>query len=442
MKISLDGEGGEGKIMANTPYLVEESTFGGHLLRPIPRKDQGTINLTIHPMPFTTPRRYMHTRPTDIAENLNAQIERYAERAALALGMSISDFGNAGIATPSKITVVGRVINELEGKLTERGILLESSRQMGSGCRVPLEIGANIPVSLFPGQIVILEGNNTDGSTFHVSSQKIPSILSQPAPKVNSIIPFTMMVACGPFTMDSDGDKLDFEPLEKLLNLVYDQRPNLLILMGPFIDAEHSAIKKGRLSAPFAEIFQRDFLGRIKMVTSRATTLQVIMVSSTRDLLADNVYPQPSFSISDLTLSIPNVTYVSNPSIINVNDLNISINSSDVLLPLGMEEYHRNANNTDRMQRLCSYLHSQASFFPLHPAPNGTNIDYGLLSNLELKVAPDIWLSSSQLRYFAKEFDGTLHVNSGQFCRKQARGTAAFLTITNTGDKRVDFYQF
>ena len=251
-----------------------------------------------------------------------------------------------------------------------------------------------------------------------------------------------MMVACGPFTMDSDGDKLDFEAFEKLLNLVYDQRPNLLILMGPFIDAEHSAIRKGRLNTPPTEIFQRDFLGRIKMVTSRVTTLQVIMVSSTRDLIADNIYPQPPLCISDSTPNIPGVTYVSNPAIITVNGVNISISSSDVLLPLGMEEYHRDANNADRMQRLCSYLHSQASFFPLHPAPNGTNIDYGLLSDLELDVAPDVWLSSSQLRYFAKEFNGTLHVNSGQFCRRQARGTAAFLTINNTGDKRVDFYQF
>ena len=63
-------------------------------------------------------------------------------------------------------------------KLNEASMLLESSRAMGSGVRVPLRFDASVQVrggrkgrgsmGFFPGAIVALQGRNGGGGWFHV----------------------------------------------------------------------------------------------------------------------------------------------------------------------------------------------------------------------------------------------------------------------------------
>lgn len=282
-------------------------------------------------------------------------------------------------------------------------------------------------------------------------------------------LPLTILVASGPYMMDND-EKLDFGPFERLLNFAFDQCPQVLILMGPFVDAEHSLIKGGKLNVFPEELFHREFVRRICVLTGRLPTLKVILLPSTRDLMADNVLPQPPYPLEVMMVeSLGGIFRVPNPAWLTINGTSIGLCSSDVLLPLGMEEFFKvattttsldntNHNHTDRMGRLCGYLYNQASFYPLYPAPIGTNIDYNLLPSLEFSNPPDILITVSQLRFFAKSIDdsnngdsnsnsskSTLFINPGQFCRKQAVGTAAFITLTDqhhSKDKRVDFYQF
>lgn len=231
---------------------------------------------------------------------------------------------------------------------------------------------------------------------------------------------------------------MDFKPFEKLLNLVYEQMPNILVLTGPFIDSESSFIKEGRVNAPPVELFMREYIGRIRMLTSRVSNLKVVIVPSVRDLIADPVLPQPPIP-KELIGDTPNIILAPNPANLHVNGANIAISSSEVLLPLGMEEYF--CGSGDRINRLCSHILQQASHYPLHPAPPGINIDYTMLSDMDISHAPHLYLCSSQLRYFGRSVDGTLFVNPGQFCRRQATGTAAQITLQASGN-RVDFYQF
>ena len=80
------------------------------------------------------------------------------------------------------VAVVGRIVANAEiaatsgpSKLNEASIMLESSRMMGSGVRVPLrfnsplKIHGNNRVGLFPGAIVALRGRNGGGGWFSVS---------------------------------------------------------------------------------------------------------------------------------------------------------------------------------------------------------------------------------------------------------------------------------
>lgn len=413
----------------------------------------------------TGPRRYMHIRPADKSEALNSQLDEYASRAAAVLGISTNDFGHPGVATAGQMVVVGRIVADVEGgggggggmvdednsgsdgrgrggRLGESGtILLETSRQMGSGFRVPLSVG-EAAVSLFPGQLVVLEGTNPDGRCFHVRGQKTLRILAD-APSTDAPRePLSMIVAAGPFTLDDPGAaRLDMAPFERLLNFAFERRPHILLLLGPFIDADNSLFKTTGAPSTPEELFLCEFIGRIRLLTSRLPHLRVLIVPSVRDLIADPVFPQPPLS-PELAAEQASILLLPNPATLAINGTHIALSSSDVLLPLGVEEHCR-VHGGDRMQRLCSYLLQQDSFWPLHPAPPGANIDYTVLPLLALGRTPDLLLVSSQLRYFARNVeDTTLAVNPGQFCRKQAPGTAALVTISPRGDRGVDFYQF
>ena len=80
------------------------------------------------------------------------------------------------------VVVVGRIVADAEitatsgpSKLNEASIMLESSRMMGSGVRVPLrfstplKIHGSSRVGFFPGAIVALRGRNGGGGWFLVS---------------------------------------------------------------------------------------------------------------------------------------------------------------------------------------------------------------------------------------------------------------------------------
>jgi DNA polymerase alpha subunit B len=113
--------------------------------------------------------------------------------------------------------------------MTDQSVLLEASRSLGSGVRIPLDLSSCPSYSIFPGQVVVLEGKNPDGSKFVVSSQK-----SIPAPTHGDVLMATdvsMMVAAGPYSMDTGA--LDFSPLDRLLLLALERRPTLLILVSP-----------------------------------------------------------------------------------------------------------------------------------------------------------------------------------------------------------------
>ena len=62
-----------------------------------------------------------------------------------------------------------------------------------------------------------------------------------------------MAVAVGPFTTSED---LEFAPLAELLGSCRVSRPDVLLLIGPFVDVEHSLIASGSLDVTFEELFE------------------------------------------------------------------------------------------------------------------------------------------------------------------------------------------
>ena len=129
---------------------------------------------------------------------------------------------------------------------------------MGSGVRVPIRFAPEAKLrggvkgiggmSFFPGAIVALRGRNGGGGFFLVeellsvrSTPSIPSvhqtdrytlqlppIKMPPSPASDANAAFSMCIACGPFTLDSD---LDYKPWASLLGKVKESKPAVILLV-------------------------------------------------------------------------------------------------------------------------------------------------------------------------------------------------------------------
>lgn len=196
-----------------------------------------------------------------------------------------------------------------------------------------------------------------------------------------------------------------FEPLTELLAYARRKQPQLLLLLGPFIDSEHPEIKKGAVNRTFDEIFRLEILGRLQdYVEYMGSAAHVILVPSIRDTNHDFVFPQPAFDIQQANLK-HQITSLTNPGIFSANEIKVGCCTVDILKQLSREEISRNpaGGSKQRMNRLANHLLSQHSFYPLYPPIEDTPVDFSLAPEaLQIPCNPDILILSSDLAHFVK----------------------------------------
>jgi len=91
-----------------------------------------------------------------------------------------SAFGSAASQSTNEIVAIGRIASDaLEGRLNASSLVLETSRRMGAGLRIPLKVDALKGFQFFPGQIVALKGINASGDSFKVSEVLESSVVAQ-----------------------------------------------------------------------------------------------------------------------------------------------------------------------------------------------------------------------------------------------------------------------
>ena len=64
------------------------------------------------------------------------------------------------------MTVVGRICCDTVGKLNSKSVMLEGSRESSAGKQIAMDLSQVPQFSLFPGQIVAVEGMNGSGNKF------------------------------------------------------------------------------------------------------------------------------------------------------------------------------------------------------------------------------------------------------------------------------------
>lgn len=185
---------------------------------------------------------------------------------------------------------------------------MEGARNTCGGARINVDLSHlqsnKTPYSLFPGQIVAIEGMNVTGRKL-VAHRICEGAAHKPVTtsirelrdfsELQEGAPLKIMTVCGPFTTS---DNLAYEPLLDLMNVVLESSPDVLILTGPFVDLRQDAVKKGEtrveledgedMLVSFEAFFANKIAGLIEEVYSSKTDLhtQFVLVPSVDDATA------------------------------------------------------------------------------------------------------------------------------------------------------------
>ncbi|GFN97156.1 DNA polymerase alpha subunit b [Plakobranchus ocellatus] len=355
--------------------------------------------------------------------------------------LGIEEFGHVALPSQESVTVAGRICCDSVGRLNSHSVLLEGSRNTSSGKCISLDLSELTQYSLFPGQIIACEGVNSAGKKFLAKkiyeSKALPQ--SDPPTEQENAKQLHMIVAVGPY---APKDVLDYSPLSELVKIITRDKPDLCVLMGPFVDIKNDVINTGDVEDTYEDMFTRQMeeIGR----ATQGLGSKVVIVSSSRDAHSCySVYPQPEYSLSTHLSDgskkpaaqiecTKDLMFVSDPATLVVNGVVVGLTSTDILMHLTKSEISLGAQTSglDRMGRLAQHILHQQSYYPLYPPSEDVNVDYDRWeTSAKLPVTPHILLLPSDIKAFAKDIEGCCCVNPGRLTTGLAGGTYAQVVV-------------
>nr|CAG4636258.1 EOG090X07VJ [Eubosmina coregoni]SVE69858.1 EOG090X07VJ [Eubosmina coregoni] len=379
-------------------------------------------------------QQYMFSRLRDKYEVLEEQIDDKAQ--LLAEIMKIDEWSPHNQLLSETFNTVGRICCDATSSGTTRlhssSLLLEGSRKLASGHSVPLDVSGVKEYSFFPGQVVAIAGSNPTGKRVIVSAVTTPPVNPIPKVDVNFQGPLDVIVACGPFTLCDD---LEFAPMKDLIERIENIKPQLVILLGPFLDIRNKMVDSFELDKTYQEQFDL-ILENLQRAIS--DSIQVLIIPSWRDAHHRIVYPTPPFQPKKIQA---NFHFFSDPCVVDVDGVLIGLTSTDILFHLSKEEIAAAPQGSDRLGRLVSHLFSQQSFYPLCPASDEMSVDLEKAQDhCKLPFTPHILIVPSDLRFFIKNVNGCVVVNTERTVKGVSGGTFARLQIT-AGDSSPNSVQ-
>jgi DNA polymerase alpha subunit B len=387
-------------------------------------------------------------KSSEASEILDDRIDEFMGLVQEHLNLEDSAFGSAANQSTNEIVAIGRIASDsVEGKLNASSLVLETSRRMGGGLRVPLKVDSLPGFQFFPGQIVALRGINASGQDFTVSEVLEVPLLKSAASTPSGLeahiqrlrgdpdamdsdtdpAPLNILLGSGPYTAD---DNLNFEPLHALCSQAADTYADALILAGPFIDIDHPLIASGDFDLPgeamaepdtitMSTVFKYLISPALNQLVASNPHITIILVPSVKDAVSKHVsWPQEPFPRKDLGLP-KTAKIIGNPMTLSLNEVSIGISSLDIFTQLRNEEViGGKLKDSSLLARLPKYLIEQRNFFPLFPPsdrqslpktgtreekPAGAMLDVSYLKLGDMvNVRPDLMIIPSALPPFAK----------------------------------------
>lgn len=437
--------------------------------------------------------RFMYTTLDERARAMDKHL--LAVQTAMCEANYIHELQPVGVPCPDTVWVSGRICNDAQdGKINRASVLLEGSYRESGGRRVTLDLKDLGEYSLFPGQIVLVQGINAGGKSMVVKRLIEGQALPHPATAAKALQdmhysrkmqggrPLTVRVAAGPFTT---ADNLDFEPLQELMKGVLSDQPDVVIMLGPFVDANHPMLrggddvridtkryedeeeadsfaskkaKGGMMPCTYETIFRQRvgkdaftrFFNNEEDEPERIAT-QFVLVPSVHDAFHELVFPQPPYGDREHIkasffeeplgkLDIPyskdsdgplkRVHLMPNPCMFRVNEVLFGMTSNDSLFSLFSDEVSLISEN--RLSRLSKHMLLQQSFCPQFPVPSGVAVplDFRHARHWQMsECSPDVLITPSKLSPLAKELNGSLVVNPGTLSKGTTGGTYADICI-------------
>ncbi|XP_053180326.1 DNA polymerase alpha subunit B [Scomber japonicus] len=369
--------------------------------------------------------KFMFQRLRDIRNVLTEKIEELGD--GLRSHFNIEEFSPVSLPAQDSITVLGQVCCDSNGKLNAQSVLLEAGPEQG-GQQVPLDLSELKEYSLFPGQVVVMEGMNTTGRKLMASKLyegvPLPFYTSEVKMETDED-PMNVLVACGPYT---PSDSLTFDPLLDLINVIVRDRPDVCLLLGPFVDSKHEQIEKAQVTETFETIFTRCIESIVD--GTKSVGCRLVFVPSLRDIHHHFIYPQPPFTLPSLSKDqAQRVTLVPDPCTLLIDGVTFGLTSTDILFHMGAEEISC-GTGSDRFSRILKHMLTQRSYYPLYPPVEEVNMDYEKFQSFgQMPLTPDVLIIPSELRYFVKDVIGCVCVNPGRLTKGQVGGTYGRLLI-------------
>ncbi|XP_061721903.1 DNA polymerase alpha subunit B [Cydia pomonella] len=336
--------------------------------------------------------------------------------------------------TQTEVTVAGRIECDADARLNPKCVVLQGTWEHSLSQAVPVDLDGLKQYSLFPGQVVVMRGTNPRGDKFLAQEVFCDGSLPLPDHRADMINALqgnlSMVVAAGPYTTS---DNLSYEPLKDLVAYISTHKPHIVIMTGPFMDADHAKLKDNTLAETYKSLFEKLIDSLAELSTSCPST-KIYIVSSHKDAFHLNIFPTPPYSTRR---KHPHVHFVPDPCTLNIGGIIVGATSADVLMQISQEEISLGMGG-DKLARMASHVVWQQCYSPLFPAPPAQPTDAALWAqHAQVPATPHVLLLPSNFRYFVKEVNGTVVVNPERLSKGAGGGTFARLAVRVDGDSRA-----
>ncbi|CAF0800297.1 unnamed protein product [Brachionus calyciflorus] len=376
---------------------------------------------------------------------------------------AIPNLYNVSIPTQDDVWICGRIFSENAGsgggKLTEHNVAIQGSYVCSNSHSIPLNLSQCSEYSLFPGQIVLINGRNPDGKKFLCKEVLEPHYVKENldikkeikkefndnrdncSKEDNSIDvrleineDLICIVAAGPFMMTGSTET---NVISQLANAVKENKAHVLILLGPFLDVNHELINSGNIPMGFDDLLQQIFDELASKLGNTRT--QVIIQPSVNDVTQEQIYPVNPFSVTNQFLkNYDNFHFTQEPNMIKINGVQFALTSTDVIKDLTSMAVSK-TTSSDKLSRNFVHMLKQKSFYPIYPPPDHICIDYEAWNKYaRIYTHPKIFIAVSDVTKFSKEVNNCTCINPGRLVRGTSTGTYAQITISQKKSQEND----